>query len=85
MTIGQRRLRIIGRGHDLRLRLAGDWEADPLDALCEAGRLGDAVEKMQRDLVRRARAGGRSWAEIGSALGVSKQAAWERFASPEES
>jgi hypothetical protein len=33
-----------------------------------------------RPLVARARANGRSWGEIGIALGVSRQAARERFA-----
>ena len=31
------------------------------------------------DLVEYARSLGRSWTQIGQALGVSKQAAWERF------
>lgn len=32
------------------------------------------------ELVRRARARGWSWAEVGKALGVSRQAAFDRFA-----
>jgi hypothetical protein len=37
-------------------------------------------EARVRELVARARANGRSWGEIGIALGVSRQAARERFA-----
>ncbi len=39
-----------------------------------------AGEAHVRELVARARANGRSWGEIGIALGVSRQAARERFA-----
>ena len=64
------------------LRLTGDWESDPLATLCETARLGTALEKLQAELVRHARRAGRSWTEIGSALGTTRQAAWQRFASP---
>ncbi len=39
-----------------------------------------AAEARVRELVALARANGRSWGEIGIALGVSRQAARERFA-----
>ena len=39
-----------------------------------------AGEAKLRELVQLARAGGRSWGEIAIALGVSRQAAHERFA-----
>jgi len=77
-----RRLQIVGGGRDARLRLVGDWDASPLDGLCDTARLAGAVEKVQRSLVEHARASGRSWAEIGTALGISKQSAWERFSQP---
>jgi hypothetical protein len=73
-------LRIAGNGR--KLRLIGDWDAEPLDGLCESARLARAVDKLQRDLVRRARDAGRTWTEIGATLGISRQAAWERFSSP---
>jgi len=41
------------------------------------------IESAQEELlhaVSRARAAGESWAVIGTALGISRQAAWERFA-----
>lgn len=74
------RLRLVGRGRELRLRLLGDWERAPLDGLCETARAAGALLKLQHDLVSTARRSGKSWTEIGAALGVSKQAAWERFA-----
>lgn len=73
-------LRIAGNGR--KLRLVGESYAAPLEGLCESAVLARAVEKLQRHLVRQARDGGQSWTEIGEALGVSRQAAWERFSSP---
>jgi len=49
-------------------------------ALAEAVDNVRAGEARVRELVARARANGRSWGEIGIALGVSRQAARERFA-----
>lgn len=40
--------------------------------------IGDLQEKLG-ELVRQARADGYTWTQIGAALGISKQAAWERF------
>lgn len=73
-------LRITGDGR--KLRLIGNWEGAPLDGLCESAGLARAVDKLQRHLVVQAREEGVTWTEIGEALGVSKQAAWERFATP---
>lgn len=39
----------------------------------------DALDAKLRDAVAAARAGGRGWAEIGYALGVSKQAAHQKY------
>lgn len=75
-------LRIVGSGRDTQVRLVGDWEAAPLDGLCQSARLGLALDKLQRELVRQARAGGRTWTEIGTSLGISRQSAWERFSTP---
>jgi hypothetical protein len=76
----RQRLRISGSGR--KLRLVGDRDAAPLDALCESTGLARAVDKLQRHLVAQARDAGRTWTEIGDALGVSRQAAWERFSTP---
>ena len=73
------RLRIVGSGRETRIRVVGDWEGAPLDGLCHSARVSRALDKVQRELVGRARASGRSWTEIGESLGISRQAAWERF------
>jgi hypothetical protein len=78
----QPQLRIVGNGRDSKLRLVGNWEAEPLDGLCHSAGVSKSLDKLQRHLVQQARSAGRSWAEIGTSLGVSKQAAWERFSSP---
>ena len=77
----RRRAQVRVTGDGRTLRLIGDWEAAPLDGLCESAGLARAVDKLQRDLVRRAREAGRSWTEIGEALGVSRQSAWQRFST----
>jgi len=59
--------------------LAVEW---PLQALAVLA----AIERWHRPLLHRAvdaaRANGSSWAEIGTALGVTKQSAHERFSEP---
>ncbi len=62
---------------------------DPLAALVAVRQLRDLLALAEVDAVHRARAGkttghggfipGPSWAEIGDALGVTKQAAQQRF------
>jgi hypothetical protein len=79
MTLRSPRVRIIGRGSHLRLRTLGDWEAHPIEALRECRRAATALEKAMCQTVGEAREAGRSWTEIGKALGVTKQTAWERF------
>jgi hypothetical protein len=74
-----RRLKVVGHGSSTRVRLVGDWEHQPLEGIREARGAEQALEKVLRDQVRRARESGCSWTEIGDALGTSKQAAWERF------
>jgi hypothetical protein len=39
----------------------------------------DNARVMLQDAVDQARAEGASWQEVGDALGISRQAAWERF------
>jgi hypothetical protein len=75
-----KKLRITGDGR--KLRLIGDWEKEPLNGLCESAALARAVDKLQRQLVCQSRSAGRSWTEIGASLGISRQAAWERFSTP---
>jgi len=77
------RIRIVGHGRDSVIRPSGDWEAEPLAGLREACRVTAALDKLTCESVRRARAAGHSWTEIGQALGVTKQAAWERYSGEE--
>jgi hypothetical protein len=83
LTKGTPRIRTVGHGRDFRIRASGDWETEPLAGLREACRVATALEKLTRESVARARAAGHSWTEIGHALGVTKQAAWERYSGEE--
>ena len=79
MVRSARRIRIVGYGRDLRVRASGDWETEPLEGLREACRVATALDKLTRESIQQARAAGHSWTQIGQALGVTKQAAWERY------
>ncbi len=63
-----------------------DPSGAPMDDTADLRTLAETVDSVRasearvRELVARARANGRSWGEIGIALGVSRQAARERFA-----
>ena len=72
-------VRVVGAGCRLRLRTLGDWDSRPLDALAECRGAATALEKAMWQTVQYARSAGHSWTEIGDALGVTKQTAWERF------
>lgn len=55
---------------------------ETVDPLAELRALRDRERELQdarRLWIARARLQGRSWSEIGAALGVSKQAAWQLF------
>ncbi len=54
---------------------------DPLLLLLNGADLQARVEERMAALVAMARSQGRSWSEIGRALGVSKQTAWERYSA----
>ena len=79
MVRSTRRLRIVGDGQNIRVRATGDWQSEPLDGLREACRASTALDKLTRESVQRAREAGHSWTQIGEALGVTKQTAWERY------
>jgi hypothetical protein len=58
-----------------------EWESTmDLRAIAEAAQAATAGEARLREAVEIARARGRSWNRIGIALGVSRQAARQRFA-----
>lgn len=69
-----------------KLAEAFDPSGVTMDDTTDLRTLAEAVDSVRageariRELVARARANGRSWGEIGIALGVSRQAARERFA-----
>lgn len=66
------------------LDIKGDWQAQPLEFLRELKTCTSTlVEQLEADAVAIARRKGSSWTDIGAALGISRQAAWERFA-PED-
>jgi hypothetical protein len=56
---------------------AGD--DDPRAALSAAAELRREVERVEAVIVRKARVGGMSWAEIAGLLGISKQAAHKKY------
>lgn len=61
------------------MNITGDWSTAPLTVIegITAGVRG--MEPPLRSAVKLARQQGRTWEEIGKALGVSRQSAWERF------
>ena len=58
-------------------------DADILGRLPQIARTGAQVDRFLVEWVELARSRKLSWAEIGRALGVSRQAAWERFSATE--
>lgn len=59
----------------------GALPADPLAALRESTRGEAELEAVRRAKVEAARAVGASWGQVGDALGVSRQSAWEYYSS----
>jgi ClpX C4-type zinc finger len=61
----------------------GDWHERPddelLSSLARVQTVAPQIDAAMHDYVDTLRARGVSWTRIGAALGVSKQAAWERF------
>lgn len=57
---------------------------DALDVLGALSSTTEQVTRWRREAVTQARLQGRSWAQIGAALGMSRQAAWEQFSADVE-
>ena len=55
--------------------------ADPLSALRELAAGEAQLDRLRRDRVEAARAAGATWAEVGTALGISRQSAWEYYSA----
>lgn len=64
---------------EVTLTIDGDWRSDPLKVIAGIQQGSGSLDHWQRKAVKAARKQGRTWDEIGSACGVSRQAAWERF------
>lgn len=65
-------------------RLSGSWRAlvdddEPLRGLRAAQELRESLIGWESHLARAALAKGETWETIGAALGISRQAAWERL------
>lgn len=57
-------------------------ESLPQDPLAALRMLADSeaeIDRVRRERVRAARAAGASWQQIGDALGISRQSAWESY------
>ena len=52
---------------------------EPLEALRQVARSEAELDELRWNQIAAARDAGASWAEIGDALGVSRQSAWEYF------
>ena len=60
-------------------RLIRSSDPDPMEVLRLAGTYQRYLFEIQDKAVRAARAQGRTWEEIGEAVGTTRQAAWQRF------
>ena len=83
MSMRAKSIRLDAQATKGRLRLVGTWGKKPLEDLRVAWGAAGAVDKLIRQTVEDARRQGCTWAEIGQALGISKQSAWERFSGEE--
>ena len=62
-----------------------DREPDPLEALGHVGAVRRMLDEVELRAVRSARLRGRSWAEIATRLGVTRQSAWEKWRDLDDS
>lgn len=79
MAIGQRLHQQIGRILAAPI-LRG--EDDPLQRVQDAREIQRGAEGLMTAAVEQARAAGRTWQEIGDVLGVSRQAAFQKYGKP---
>ena len=61
------------------LGISGDADSDPLAVISGINEGVRSMDPELRDAVARARQLRYTWEEIGDALGVTRQSAWERF------
>lgn len=83
--LGERARRIAAQAELLQAGPPADGAlAGPLGAVRIARDLADLAAEALRDAVAAARAAGCTWQEIGDLLGVSRQAAFQRFGQPDD-
>jgi Protein of unknown function (DUF3887) len=63
-------------------RLLSEESASPLDAIAFIQGAASEIGEGMQAAVQRARQAGRTWAEVGQVLGISRQAAFQRFGRP---
>jgi hypothetical protein len=63
---------------NLKLEVKGGQD-DPLGVIKGIAESSEGIDSMLRRWIGVARRSGHSWQEIADALGVTRQAAWERF------
>lgn len=63
---------------------AGDEGDRALQALTDIGAVRRLLDQAEFDAIRTGRRQGRSWAEIGVRLGITRQSAWERWQEVDE-
>lgn len=68
----------------LAARRARSTGADALDVLSDIGAVRRLLDQAELEAVRAARGARKSWAEIATRLGVSRQSAWERWRDLDE-
>ena len=59
--------------------IADALPSNPLDALRELAQGEAQLDRLRRASMSAARAGGATWEQIGEALGMTRQSAWEYF------
>jgi hypothetical protein len=62
--------------------LLSEESASPLDAIAFIQDAASEIGEGMQAAVHRARKAGRTWAEVGQVLGISRQAAFQRFGKP---
>lgn len=61
--------------------VTGELSVDPLDALRVLARTEAELDDLRRRQVAAARVAGATWEQVGEALGMSRQSAWEYYAA----
>ncbi len=74
-----------GKGHavavGVSLEVSGDVKENPLGVVKGLANASRSVEAKLKEAVHEARRQRCTWEELGEALGISRQAAWERFST----